>query len=45
MKVSVLAKYAGHVRQTSAHVRQGAQALLDILSCRIQYMENVRHKT
>ncbi len=41
----VLAKYAGHaghVRQTSADVRQGAQTLPDILSGRAQYTENVR---
>ncbi len=39
---SVLAKYAGHVRQTSADVRQGAQTLPDILSGRVQYTENVQ---
>ncbi len=42
---AVLAKYAGHaghVRQTSADVRQGAQTLPDILSGRVQYTENVQ---
>ena len=39
---SVLAKYAGHVRQTSADVWQGAQVLPDILSGRVQYTENVQ---
>ena len=40
----VLAKYAGHtghVRQTSADVRQGSSTLPDILSGRVQYTENV----
>ena len=42
---AVIAKYAGHarhVRQTSADVRQRAQALPDILSSRVQYTENVK---
>ena len=39
---TVLAKYAGHVRQTFADVRQWAQTLPDILSVRIQYTENVQ---
>ena len=34
---SVIVKYAGHVRQTSADVRQRAQTLPDILSSRAQY--------
>ena len=37
---TVIAKYAGHaghVRQTSADVRQRAQTLPDILSSRAQY--------
>ena len=41
---TVIAKYAGHaghVRQTSADVRQRAQTLPDILSSRVQYTENV----
>ncbi len=33
----VIAKYAGHVRQTSADVRQGVKTLPDILSSRVQY--------
>ncbi len=33
----VIAKYAGHVRQTSADVWQRAQTLPDILSSRVQY--------
>ncbi len=33
---SVIAKYAEHVRQTSADVRQRAQILPDILSSRVQ---------
>ncbi len=42
---AVLAKYAGHaghVRQTSADVRQRDPTLPDILSGRVQYTENVR---
>ncbi len=40
-RIAVLAKYAGHVRQTSADVRQGSQTLPDILSGSVQYTENV----
>ncbi len=39
---AVIAKYAGHaghVRQSSCDVWQRAQALPDILSGRVQYME------
>ncbi len=39
---AVLAKYARHVRQTSADVRQRTLTLPDILSGRFQYMKNVR---
>ncbi len=45
LEIAVLAKYArhaGHVRQTSADVRQGAQTLPDILSGRVQHTENVQ---
>ncbi len=44
-RIAVLAKYAGHaghVRQTSADVRQGSQTVPDILSGRVQYTENVQ---
>ncbi len=34
---TVIAKYAGHVWQTSADVRQRGQTLPDILSSRVQY--------
>ena len=46
-KTTVLAKYAGHaghVRQTSPDVRQRAPTLLDILSGRVQCMENVQQE-
>ena len=36
-KFLVIAKYAGHVRQTSADVQQRAQTMPDILSSRVQY--------
>ncbi len=36
--LAVLAKYAGHVRQSSADVRQRALTLPDVLSSRIQYL-------
>ncbi len=34
---TVIAKYAGHVRQTFADIRLRAQTLPDILSSRVQY--------
>ncbi len=40
--LTVIAKYAGHVRQTSDDVRQRGQTLPDILSSRVQYALNVR---
>ena len=40
-QLSVIAKYAGHVRQTSDGVRQRDQTLPDILSSRVQYTLNV----
>ena len=39
---TVIAKYAGHVRQTSDDVRQRGQTLPDILSRRVQYALYVR---
>ncbi len=41
---AVLAKYAGHVRQTSADVKQSAPTLPDILSSRFQCRENVQQE-
>ena len=41
---AVLAKYAGHVGQTSADVQQSAPTLLDILSSRVKCTVNVRQQ-
>ncbi len=45
MVISVLVKYAGHaghIRQTSADVRQRAQTLPDKMSGKVQYTEDVQ---